>query len=446
MQFAPAFLIARKRDGGILNRSEILDFIDGVTSGKWSDAQVGAMLMAVYLRGLSFDEIVALTDAMMESGEQLELSGISPFRIDKHSTGGVGDKVSLVFAPLVAALGIRVPMLSGRGLGHTGGTLDKLESIPGLELELSPEQFRAVLSETGMVIAAAQPRLVPADRRLYAIRDITATVDCLGLIVSSIMSKKLAVKADGLVLDVKTGSGAFARSEETALELCRALVGMGTRAGRPVMGFITRMDQPLGRRIGNALEVSEALDALRGEGPTDLMDVTFALAEAAMEMAGIGADRTDRRKALSAAIASGQALEVFTRWVGAQKGDTRCCENPQRLPQAPLQEGVQASRTGYLTAIDAFDVGLAVHMAGAGRNHPGEAVDPGAGVVLHRKQGERVRAGDLLATLYAGSGERLAAARPHLMQAMRIGDSPVESEGVVVRRVDAEERVEELES
>jgi len=432
----PAFLIARKRDGKTLTPRQIRDFTSGVTSMSWTDAQVGAMLMAIYLNGLNDDELVALTEAMMESGEQLELNEVAPWRIDKHSTGGVGDKVSLVFAPLAAAVGIRVPMLSGRGLGHTGGTLDKLESIPGLECSLSAERFRQVLAETGMVIAGAESHLVPADRRLYALRDTTATIDHLGLIVSSIMSKKLAVKADALVLDVKTGSGAFTQNTKNALKLCRTMVMMGEAAGRPVTGFITRMDQPLGLCVGNALEVAEALAALRGEGPGDLMEVTFALAEAAMEFARINGDQACRRQTLQNAIDSGKALELFAGWVHAQKGDARCCEDPSLLPRAALTESVYASRTGFLTAMDARETGLAAHAAGSGRNRPGEPVDPGAGVILHRKTGDRVNAGEPLATLYSSSASRLEAGLEHLGRAAQIADAPVKEEPTVLYQID----------
>lgn len=436
MKTSPAFLIARKRDGKTLTRKEIRDFIHGVTSMSWTDAQVGAMLMAIYLNGLTDNEMVDLTEAMMESGEQLELNGIPPCRIDKHSTGGVGDKVSLVFAPLSAAVGIRVPMLSGRGLGHTGGTLDKLESIPGLDVSLSVERFRQVLAETGMVIAGAESRMVPADRRLYALRDVTATIDHLGLIVSSIMSKKLAVKADGLVLDVKTGSGAFAGNLENARNLCRTMVVMGEAAGRPVTGFVTRMDQPLGMRIGNALEVEEALAALRGEGPKDLMEVTFALAEAAMEIARINGNQSDHKQALQAAIDSGKALEVFARWIHAQNGDARCCEDPSRLPRASLTQDLRASRAGFLTRLDALKIGLAAHAAGAGRNRPGEPVDPGSGVVLYHKSGDRLLAGEPLATLYSSNAGRLEAGFQHLAQAVQISDAPVAEQPTVLFRID----------
>lgn len=437
-EIPPTHLIARKRDGLILTRNEIRDFISGVTSGRWTDAQVGAMLMAIFLKDLDREELSALTEAMIESGDRLELTDVPPPRIDKHSTGGVGDKVSLIFAPMMASLGIRVPMLSGRALGHTGGTLDKLEAIPGLNITLSPDQFRHVLRETGMAIAGTDPNLVPADRRLYALRDVTATVGHLPLIASSIMSKKLAVTADGLVLDVKTGSGAFTREKESALALCRTMVKMGHAAGRPVVGFITRMDQPLGTRVGNALEVDESLAALRGEGPDDLMAVTLALGTAAMAMAGLGTDDNQRKRRLQATLESGRALEMFSRWVAVQGGDTRCCEDPARLPRSPLHKDLTASRTGFVTQLDAREIGLAAHAAGAGRNRPGEEVDPGAGLILHRKVGDPVQAGDVMARVYASQSGRLETASRHFMRAAEIGDAPPAAEAVVLYRIDAE--------
>jgi len=437
MEIPPSRLIARKRDGLALTRDEIFDFIEGVTSGRWTDAQVGAMLMAIYLRDMDADEMAALTQAMVASGEHLALDDVAPPRIDKHSTGGVGDKVSLVFAPLAASLGIRVPMLSGRSLGHTGGTLDKLESIPGLETSLSHEHFSRVLNKTGMAIAGAASGLVPADRRLYALRDATATVGHLPLIASSIMSKKLAVSAEGLILDVKTGSGAFLGDQENALRLCRTMVEMGRAAGRPVTGFITRMEQPLGMRIGNALEVRETIDALQGRGPADLMEVTLNLGVAAMRMAGMGNDDASRLRRLKDAIASGKAMETFLHWVTEQGGDHRCCDDPRLLPLAPRSASWTAPRTGYISTLDARRIGLAVHASGAGRNRPGEPVDPGAGLVLHYKAGDSVQEGEILATVYAGDSNRLDEAMRLLQPALEITDVPPGKTPVVLYRVDS---------
>ena len=437
MDIAPTDLIRIKRDGGELSEREILTFIEGVTSGDMSDPQVAAMLMAIFQNGLSRGELNNLTTAMTHSGEVLDLSGIDPPRIDKHSTGGVGDKVSLIFAPLMASLGIRVPMLSGRALGHTGGTLNKLESIAGLRVEIPAHEFRETLKRCGMAIAAATPDLVPADRRIYTLRDATATVGHIPLIASSIMSKKLAVKADGLVLDVKTGSGAFAKTQEDALSLCCTMVEMGQSVNRPVIGLVTRMDQPLGRTVGNALEVKEALQALRGEGPDDLMEVTFTLGESALQLAGMWKNQQNAQQMLSDAIISGKAFSVFREWVIAQGGDPRYCDDPQRLAQADEAFVFTAPRDGYLTVLDALEVGLAAMETGAGQRHRGDQIDPGAGLIIHQKPGDNVRKGQPLVTVFCSDHRRISGIQQHLNNATQICDQPPPPEKRILYRVDA---------
>jgi pyrimidine-nucleoside phosphorylase len=429
-------IISKKRDGAELDREEIAFVVAGSTSGEIPDEQLAAWLMSVYLRGMSDRETADLTAAMSASGGRIGLDGVAGPKIDKHSTGGVGDKISFVVAPLVAACGVRVPMLSGRGLGHTGGTLDKLESIPGLNVSLKPAEIRRVLAETGMVICGQTAELVPADRRLYALRDATATVGSIPLVASSIMSKKLALATDGIVLDVKTGSGATMRNERDALRLCRTMVDIGERAGRPTVGLITGMDQPLGRAVGNSLEIAESVEALRGRGPADILEVSFALGECMLRAAGQAAGRGEAAGMFREAIVSGRALDVFRRFIAAQGGDPGVCDDPSKLPAAARRTEFRASRSGVIEAIDALEVGLAAIDTGAGRRRQGDAVDPGAGFVFHAKTGDAVEAGRPIVTVHCDRGDRLPGVLERLAGAVRIGNGPVAAPALVRHIVD----------
>lgn len=404
-------LIERKRDGGRLTSDEIDWLIAAYTDGSVADYQMAAMTMAVFIQGLDTDELAAWTGAMLHSGEVLDLSGISLPKVDKHSTGGVGDKVSIPLAPIVAACGVAVPMMSGRGLGHTGGTLDKLESIPGFTTELDPERFRKVLDECGLVMAGQSPTLVPADRKLYGLRDTTGTVPSIPLIASSIMSKKLAEDLDGLILDVKVGSGAFMTEIEGSRDLARTMIGIGRAHDIEVTALITDMNQPLGRTVGNSNEISESIDILQGEGPDDLRELTTALAVEMLELAGVS-DGTDR---VSRAIASGEALERFTAMVAAHGGEVRVVEDRSLLPLAGETTVIEAERDGRVLRCDARAIGVAAMRLGAGRLRQEDDVDPGVGIELQAKLGDEVKAGDPLAVLTHRPGD--------ISQALRLARS-----------------------
>ena len=429
-------IISKKRDGGVLDREEIAFVVSGCADGGIPDEQIAAWLMAVYIRGLDERETADLTEAMLASGGRIALDGLPGPKIDKHSTGGVGDKISFIVAPLLASCGVRVPMLSGRGLGHTGGTLDKLEAIPGLNVFLAPGEIRRVLAETGLVICGQTSEIVPADRKLYALRDATATVGSVPLIASSIMSKKLALATDGIVLDVKTGSGAFMKDERDALRLCRTMVAIGEKAGRPTLGLITSMDQPLGRAVGNGLEIAESVEALKGRGPDDILEVSFALGECMLRAAGRGMTGTEARGMFREAIASGRALDHFRRFIAAQGGDPRVCDDPSRLPAAAERTEFPAPRSGFVEAIDAFEVGLAAIDTGAGRRRKEDAVAPGAGFVFHAKVGDPVEEGRPVVTVHSDRPDRLPAVLERLAKAIRIGPRPVAAPKLVRHLVD----------
>lgn len=431
-------IISRKRDGQELSREEIAFVIDGYVRGTVPDYQAAAWLMAVYIRGLSDRELADLTAIMLASGDRIPLDGVPGAKIDKHSTGGVGDKVSFVVAPLLAACGVRVPMLSGRGLGHTGGTLDKLESIPGMNVFLTVEQFRRALADTGMVICGQTDNVVPADKKLYALRDATATVSSIPLIASSIMSKKLALGADGIVLDVKTGSGAFMREEADAIRLCRTMVAIGAQTGRPTLGIISSMDQPLGRAVGNALEMIESIEALRGRGPADLMEVTFALGWLMLRAAGREMPYAQALARFQEAIASGGALDVFRRFVAAQGGDARVCDDFSLLPAAALREELTAPQAGWIAAIDSFAVGMAAIDTGAGRRRKEDAVAYGAGFVFHANVGDWVKKDQPLLTIHSDRPELLPSVRERLLAAIRLRPQPVTRPRMVLHLADAD--------
>ena len=428
-------VIRKKRDGQELSRLEIEYLIRGYTSGEIPDYQVSAWLMAVILRGLTRAETSALTDAMLRSGEVLDLSEFPARKVDKHSTGGVGDKTSLVLAPLVAAGGLIVPMISGRGLGHTGGTLDKLESIPGFNVNLSVPQFRSVLKACGCAMIGQTSEIAPADRKLYALRDVTGTVESPYLICASIMSKKLAEGIDALVLDVKTGSGAFMKKEEDAVFLAELMVETGERMGKSVVALITNMDQPLGTYVGNALEVIEVLDTLRGRGPDDLKELCLELAGWMFHLGG-AADTVAQGKAdAERLIASGKALDKFRQMVTLQGGDPYALDHPDQLPHAKSKQEVFSPKDGYIKSMDCEAVGTACVILGGGREKKEDAVDPAVGIVLHRKVGDRVAAGEPLCTVHANSEARAARATQLLLGSYQITHAPAIEKQTLVHRV-----------
>lgn len=428
-------LIEVKRDGGELSAEEIRWLVGQYVGGGVPDYQMAAFLMAIYFRGMSEDETVALTQAMAESGERIDLSPVPGVKVDKHSTGGVGDTVTLVLVPLLAAAGLVVAKLSGRALGHTGGTIDKFEAIPGLRTELSLAEIRAQAERIGAVVADHTADVVPADRMLYELRDVTATVPSLPLIASSVLSKKLAGGADAIVLDVKCGDGAFMRREEDARRLAETLVRVGNKLGKRFSALITAMDEPLGTMAGNALEVKQAIAVLRGGGPRDLQEVVLALGAELLLLVGVVADAEAGRKRLAELIASGEAWGKFRELVAAQGGDVGAIEEPDRLPNAKQVVEVSAPASGYIQALRAHPIGVACGLLGAGRAVKGERVDPAAGVELRAKVGDEVRQGDLLARLHVGRPDRLAAAQELVAGAYTIGPQRPAPRPLVLGRI-----------
>ncbi|HEY67419.1 MAG TPA: thymidine phosphorylase [Thermoflexia bacterium] len=428
-------IIAKKRDGAELSREEIEFFIQGYTRGEIPDYQAAAWLMAVYLRGMTDRETRYLTLAMAYSGDVLDLKDVAPLVVDKHSTGGVGDKVSLVVAPLVAACGLPVAKMTGRGLGFSGGTVDKLESIPGYRTDLSVAEFKAQLREIGIVLTGQSADLAPADRKLYALRDVTATVESIPLIVGSIMSKKIAAGADAIVLDVKVGNGAFMKTLEDAEILAEAMVRLGSRVGRRMVALISDMNQPLGRAVGNALEVQEAITTLCENGPADFREHCLAVATEMLVLGGKAADTDDARALALETLTSGAAWQKFRELVEAQGGDIRYIEEPERLPRARLIEPVPAPRSGYVAAVNAAEVGMAVVELGGGRERKGDPIDHSVGVVVHYKVGDPVRKGMPLFTIHANDEANLAAARERVLAAYTFSDIAVEPLPLFYRRV-----------
>jgi len=420
----PQHVIARKRDGAELDRGEIDAFVRGAADGSWADYQLSALLMAIFLRGMSPGETASLTDAMMRSGIVADLSAIRAPKADKHSTGGVGDKVSLHLAPMVAACGVVVPMISGRGLGHTGGTIDKLEAIPGFRVALSIAEFRAQLERIGLSIICQTAELVPADRRLYALRDVTATVESIALICASILSKKLAEGIDVLVLDVKFGRGAFMRDEARARELAVTLTSVARAMRKPARAVMTAMDEPLGRTVGNALEVAESIEFLKGPGARDLTEVTFALGEQMLVLAGRAQDAAAARAQLERSLSSGAALEKFREMLAAQGGDPRVVDEPARLPQAKLRRPLPSPRAGHVGRVDALGVALAALRLGAGRARAEDRVDPSVGVGSLVKVGDAVKSGDALCLVHANSERTMGEALDILGEAIAVADAP----------------------
>jgi thymidine phosphorylase len=418
-------LIQAKRDGGTLSGDEVRWLIGAYTHGEIADEQMSALLMAIFFRGLAPAELREWTAAMIASGERLDLSGVGRPTVDKHSTGGVGDKVSLILAPLVAACGAAVPQLSGRGLGHTGGTLDKLEAIPGWRAALSPAEMTGLLRTVGAVICAAGAGLAPADRKLYALRDVTGTVESIPLIASSIMSKKIAEGTSALVLDVKVGSGAFMTKLDSARELAETMVMLGTEAGVRTSALLTAMDTPLGRAVGNALEVEESVEVLRGGGPADLAEVTLALAREMLALAGIDADP-------AAALADGRALQVYRAMIAGQGGDPDA-----ELPPAAVTDVIPAPATGWLRRLDARAVGVAAWRLGAGRARKEDPVSAAAGILCLAKPGEQVEAGQPLLELRADRDTVLAGAHEALAGAIDIGDEPPAATPLILDHITA---------
>ena len=417
-------VIGHKRDGGEHTAEEIGFLLDGYLRGEIPDYQMAAWLMAVCIRGMTRAETLALTRAMVASGEVLDLSGIPGVKVDKHSTGGVGDKVTLIAAPLAAACGVKVPKLSGRALAHTGGTLDKLESVPGLTVDLEPERFIRQVREIGIAVAAQSPHMVPADKLLYALRDVTATVPSIPLIASSVMSKKIAAGADAIVLDVKFGRGAFMPDVEAAVELALEMVQLGEGAGRRTVALVTAMDNPLGRSVGNALEVQEALDALAGKGDDELVQVSLVVAREMCWLAEVEKDPDE-------ALRSGAGRESFLGMLAAQGG--RLADG---LPVAPVQVAIASPADGYVESIDALAVGLGSLELGAGRVRKEDKVDHAAGLVIEAPVGAKVRAGDPLVTVHARSKELVDRVRPRLEKAWRLDDHEVKRPPHVLARVD----------
>ena len=435
----PQDIIRRKRDGGELSREDVASFVRGVVSGTWADYQASALLMAVYLNGMSEAEQQALTEEMLRSGEVLDFSGIARRKADKHSTGGVGDKTSLVLAPLAAACGVAVPMISGRGLGHTGGTLDKLESIPGYRVGLDLREFRDILERVGFAMMGQTKTIAPADKNLYALRDATETVEAVPLIVASIMSKKLAAGLDALVLDVKTGAGAFMRDDARARELAQALVKTGNNFGVRTMALITDMNQPLGHSVGNAHEVKECIDILRGDGHArarPVRDLSVELAARMVNISGVEPSLEAARARVTRALESGEGLELFRRNVEAQGGDARVCDEPARLLDATVSEvRVEATRAGVVAGIDAAEVGRAIAEIGGGRARMEDEVDPAVGYLVEARLGDEVKAGDALGLLYcrAQAGGEAAAAR--IQAAYTVADSSPDAAPQLIKEV-----------
>lgn len=431
----PVEFVRQKRDRLEHQPAEIAAFIDAFVAGRVADYQASAWLMAAFLSGLSEAETLALTRAMLGSGKVLSLPSVRAPKIDKHSTGGVGDKISLCLAPLVAACGVAVPMISGRGLGHTGGTLDKLEAIAGFRVDLPVKRFERIVRDVGCCIVGQTAELAPADKRLYALRDVTATVESIPLIVASILSKKLAAGLDGLVLDVKCGGGAFMKDLKSARQLARALVAVGQGAGKRVSALITDMSAPIGRSIGNALETREAIEILRDAGPADTRQLTLELGAEMLLLAKRSKSRAAAIARLERALANGSALAVFRRMVAAQGGDARVVDEPGRLPQSKARLDVLAAKGGYVGAIDAHALGVLAIELGAGRTRADQAIDHAAGFVLGVAVGERVARGSLLATIHAAHGRAAQLVQGRVQSAFKLAAKPPGSRKIVLERV-----------
>ncbi|MFT3840998.1 MAG: thymidine phosphorylase [Myxococcaceae bacterium] len=431
----PYELIKAKRDGQALPPADIEAFIAAYTRGEVPDYQMSAMLMAIYFRGLSTPELSAWAGAMLHSGEVLDLSEVPGVKVDKHSTGGVGDKVSLSLAPLAAACGVKVPMISGRGLGHTGGTLDKLESIPGFRVDLDVANYRRLVREVGACLIGQTATLAPADKKLYALRDVTATVDCIPLIASSIMSKKLAEGIDALVLDVKVGSGAFMKKVEDARVLARTMISIGESMGKKIVALLTDMDQPLGKTVGNALEVVEAVEMLRGQAPADYTELTVALTAQMVLLAGEAKTEAEARARVLATVKDGSAEKKLCELVKAQGGDPSAITDLKKLPRAETTTPVPSPRAGFVARIDTEGVGLAAVALGAGRERTDSKIDPAVGFVLEKKVGEKVEAGEPLVTIHHRRGAALDDVKARLLKAYGVDERAPAARPLVLERI-----------
>ena len=415
-------LIQHKRDGRELTAQEWTRLIEEYTAGQVPDYQMAALLMAVVWRGLSPAELAALTDAMLHSGDRLKFDAAFLPRVDKHSTGGIGDKVSLLLAPMVASCGVAVPMIAGRGLGHTGGTLDKLEAIPGFRTGLSLKEARSQIEQIGCVMLGQTPEIAPADKKLYALRDVTGTVESIPLLATSIMSKKLAEGLNGLVLDVKTGSGAFLPDTGEALDLARTMIGIGQARGCPTVALLTAMDRPLGRACGNALEVEEAIAGLRGDGPEDLMEVTYALGVEMLLLVDSAEDASDARQQLEKSVTSGRALEKLAQIIEHQGGNAQVIDRPDLLPQADEVDVYRAERGGVVAQVEPRRIGRGILELGGGRRTMDDSIDPAVGFVIPAKPGDRVEQGEALASIFARDARGIAAGRKALQEAIVVGE------------------------
>lgn len=424
-------LIIKKRNGGTLSGEEIHFMIKGYTAGEIPDYQMSAMMMAIYFRGMNEDETLALTMEMAKSGDMLDLSGIRGVKVDKHSTGGVGDKTSLALTPMVAAAGVTVAKMSGRGLGHTGGTIDKLESFAGFSTAISQQQFKDNVNRIGIAIMGQTADLAPADKKLYALRDVTATVDNMSLIASSIMSKKLAAGADAIVLDVKTGSGAFMKTEEDSFALAREMVRIGNGAGRKTIAVVSDMDQPLGYAVGNALEVREAIDTLNGKGPEDFVELCMTLGSYMLVAGGKAANQEEAAQLLTEVIQNGSALDKLAEFIEAQGGDRELVYHPEKLPQASLVQEIESPTEGYIQKIVCDEIGICSLILGGGRETKESRIDLSVGLVLHKKVGDAVKKGEPLAAIYANDQTKLDAAKQRFLKACTIDKTHVEKKPLI---------------
>lgn len=428
-------LIKKKRDGGILSRDEIYECINGYVAGEIPDYQMSALCMAIYFKGMTPQETADLTLAIRDSGEMLNCSDVQGIRVDKHSTGGVGDKTSLVVAPIVASLGIKVAKMSGRGLGHTGGTIDKLESIDGFRTDFSPDEFKEIVNSVGLSIVGQSRNLAPADKLLYALRDVTATVDSIPLIASSIMGKKLCADDDCIVLDVKTGSGSFMKNEADSIKLAEIMVDIGKRAGKEMLALVTDMDKPLGNAIGNSLEVKEAIETLRGSGPADFKELCLELSANMLYLAKKGSFEECRRMA-EESLDSGKAFDVFLNMVKAQGGNTELVLHPEQMMRASYTRTVLAPQSGYISKVNAEQYGLAALRLGAGRNTMKDTIDYSAGIYLLKKTGDFLNQGDAIAILYTNKEDSMAQAEELLLNATEWSDVKSTKTPLVIKRID----------
>jgi len=429
-------IISKKRDGFELTEEQIAFIINGFVSERIPDYQMSAFLMATYFQGMNDRETLSLTRCMLQSGETVDLNHIPGIKVDKHSTGGVGDKVSIILAPIVAAAGVPVPMISGRGLGHTGGTLDKLESIPGFRIDYSIKEYKEKIAKIGVCLIGQTPTLVPADKKMYALRDVTATIQSIPLITGSIMSKKLAEGIDALVLDVKTGKGAFMQNYDDSVNLAKRLIAVGEQFDKPTVAYITNMNEPLGNKIGNWLEIEECIDALKGKGPDDLMEVTHQLCGAMIFLGKKAKSIQDGIKVSKEMIQSGKAWKKFVEIVEEQNGDVSFIQEPEKYPQSKVKATVSASDSGYITSIDSLEVGLTAVSLGAGRQKAEDKIDPKAGIILHKKSGEKVEKGDIIMTVFSDNDGIVKSAQERLSTSIQIENNFKQSESLILEFLD----------